>query len=825
MKSTSRVNIKAYASAAVALVAGLATPVLAQDESASVSAGTGNDIIVTAQRIEQRLQDVPISITVFDQQTLSDNNVVSARDLASFTPGMTVSTRNGNDATTFTIRGFSQELRTTATVATYFADVVAPRGGGVNAGGDGAGPGQLFDLQNVQVLKGPQGTLFGRNTTGGAVLLVPRKPTGDLEGYVEGTVGRFDLRRVQAVVNLPVNDTLRVRLGVDRNVRDGYLRNIGLGPKDLGNVDYWAVRASVVADLMPGLENYTIVSYNSSKSNGVVPKATRCFPNSTASQFGFTSPTLGSLACAQIARAADQNFWTVQNPVPTARSNQTQWQVINTTTWEAADNLTIKNIFSYAEFENSLAMDIYGGYLAVGASSPAAVTSPTQVITAVGFYPEASSGRSNRQSSLVEELQFQGRSGDGNLTWQAGLYFESSRPLGWAGAQSSTYTPCANAETFDCVVKTPNLSAGSLSWAQFRNSFRSMAAYAQASYDLTDSLTATGGLRYTHDKSSSRFQTETINLPAGAAPYARCVNRAAPGFGANFPIAERFANCEQSISTTSEKPTWLVGLDFKPIDDLLLYAKYTRGYRQGSVAPYSPDGEQVYKPEKVDTYELGGKMSWRGALPGAFNISAYYNDFQDQQLQIGLAVTNPSLTATTAIVNVGKSRIYGLETDLAISPFTGLNLSAAYSYVNSRLLEVTPYVAQPGYLPFAPVAGGRLPFAVPHSFTGSASYTLPLPESIGEVSFGGTVVYQAGYITGSQAYTVLPEQTFGNVNLNWDGIAGMPLDASLFITNVTNEKLYTNAIDRSGARSDGFVAYLLGEPRMWGVRLRYHFGR
>src|SRR5690606_1613647 len=122
------------------------------------------------------LQDVPISITVFNQQALAQHNIVNATDLVAYTPSLSSTNILGSTTTTFAIRGFNQDLNTEPTVGVYFADVVAPRGpaAGQNAG-DGAGAGAFFDLQNVQVLKGPQGTLFGRNTTGGAVLLVPQK--------------------------------------------------------------------------------------------------------------------------------------------------------------------------------------------------------------------------------------------------------------------------------------------------------------------------------------------------------------------------------------------------------------------------------------------------------------------------------------------------------------------------------------------------------------------------------------------------------------------------------------------------------------------------
>jgi len=165
-------------------------PPTASASSASSPDNELTEVVVTARRVEERAQDVPISMTVFTQQQLSDRNVITASDLAAYTPSVAADDEFGQEATSFSIRGFAQAIQTAPSVAVYFADAVAPRGG--NAGepaGSGSGPGSFFDLQNVEVLKGPQGTLFGLNTTGGAVLLVPKKPSSILEGYVEGSWG------------------------------------------------------------------------------------------------------------------------------------------------------------------------------------------------------------------------------------------------------------------------------------------------------------------------------------------------------------------------------------------------------------------------------------------------------------------------------------------------------------------------------------------------------------------------------------------------------------------------------------------------------------
>ncbi|MCE7797224.1 TonB-dependent receptor [Sphingobium sufflavum] len=848
--------------ASTVLATGVATPAWSQSSDPS-------DIIVTARRVEERLQDVPISITVLNQEQLTNNNVQNAKDLATYTPGLTLNARYGADNTTFTIRGFTQEQRTTSTVGTYFADVVAPRGSGASPGGDGAGPGQLFDLQNVQVLKGPQGTLQGRNSTGGAVLIVPRKPTGKLEGYVEGSIGDYDLRRVQAVVNVPVNDTLRVRVGVDRSTRDGYLKNagrIGFGSQGDagGSQDYIALRASVVADLAPNLENYTIVTYAKSKSTGTTPKITRAFTSRG-----------GTAQQAQIDREnAFGDFWTVSNSMNDALSQTTTWQAINTTTWQASDTLTVKNIASYAEFRGKNNIDLFGVYTPVGV--PAGTeTNPYQVRNFTGTH--VIDGRNtNAESTFVEEIQFQGRPSD-RLIWQGGLYFESSQPLGQSGTQSATFTPCVNIATFNCVTNDGGAtSLGRQTYSTTLTKYRGIAAYGQASYDITDKLKFTAGLRYTWDKMSSAFQVVDINLngalppaqavpPAGISPVpagfsAACA--ALPTFGIKGsatnpyqPIANRFDMCKQFQSVSTEAPTWLIDLDYKVAEDVLLYAKWSRGYRQGGVNPFGADKLQSYGKEKVNTYEVGAKASWRGSFPGHFNVSGYYNDFSNQQIQLGLqcvaTVLEPtkSCTQTTAILNVGKSELYGAEVELGISPFQGLQLNVAYAYIKTRILEVqdaSSLITSNG-LPYndirPPAVGDPIPAATPHKWNISGSYTLPLPESVGKISVGGTYVYQSSTLVsqnscypgrfGMDGSTtaktcvvtdggILPGYGVANLSVNWEGIAGSALDAGFFMTNITNQKYYISANDQG--QTSGFISNIIGEPRMYGFRLKYRFG-
>ncbi|MBW8784361.1 MAG: TonB-dependent receptor [Novosphingobium sp.] len=903
-------TVKSALLGASALTVACAAPAFAQtaappqttDQSADQPpAENTNDIIVTAQRVEQRLQDVPISITVFDQAKLDSANVSSVRELANYTPGLAVNNRYGADNTTFTIRGFYQEQRSFATVGVFFADVVAPRGSGATFGGDGAGPGALFDLQNVQVLKGPQGTLFGRNVTGGAVLLVPKKPTDKLEGYVEGSAGNYNMWRLQGVVNIPVSDSFKLRAGFDHMDRHGYLKNIGnfgdghFGNRGLGDVNYWAGRVSAVLDISPDLENYTIATYTHSQSNGVIPKVTTAFPCA----FGVTPPCpassnqafFGNESVAQMAREAPYGFWTVSNRLPDSEAISDQWQVINTLTWRASDSLTVKNILSYGEFKGKTNLDLFGNYSLL--PGVVAGTETTSQVRGFAFtHNNGDTGYTNAERSMVGELQFQGHPAGGRFTWQAGAYAEISDPLGISGVQTASFTACTDILTFACLPSSGlggpsftfgvngagGISGGTGSYSLQKTKFRDYALYAQASYKLTDQLTLTGGIRYTWDKMHTFLINETsvFSTTPSNVRFA-CSNPTAPGyngppaataaaFATYFTYADRLNHCAQNLEKNTQAPTWLLQADYKPVDNVMVYGKWSRGYRQGGLAIFGPDPLQPYDKETVDTFEVGTKTSWRGAMPGSFNLSGYYNNLRNQQLQLGVAC-NPALPNFTVIcggnatiINAGKSRIWGIEADFNVSPFEGLRLDLAYGYINARLLAVNVPTVLPPYNAFtAPLvnSGGKLcageqcntiaNSGPPHQVVASANYTFPLPATVGKFTVGGTLVYQSrrrivsdgvvirnsdgkilalaqtaadGLVTTSGG-GIAPASTVLNLNATWENVAQLPVDLSFFMTNVTNEHVILQINDN---QQRGFISSTIGEPRMWGFRLRYRFG-
>ena len=803
----------------------------ARTEAANAAASEIEDgiaeIIVTARRFEERLQDVSISITAFNQQQLTDRDVVSAGDLATYTPSLTANLRYGSDNATFAIRGFSQEIRTTSSVGVYFADVVAARGGGSTPGGDGAGPGAFFDLQSAQVLKGPQGTLFGRNTTGGAILLVPQKPTAAYEGFIEQSMGDFDLRRTQMVVNAPLAEWARMRVGVDRRTRRGFQENIsGVGPKDFSNIDYTALRASLVVDLAENLENYTIASSSESSNNGPLPRLFAFDPVPVNGR----PRGLSGFAAGQIAAQQGRGFHAVQNADPDARVEVDHWQVVNTTTWNATETLTVKNIASYAQLTNYLRSELFGtNFFFPTANGPVP-------LSFVNSRPPPGLTSSD-QSTLTEELQFQGKAMDNKLVWQSGLYYENSRPVARSGSLSPQTISCEDSDNFKCYdvigASTPLPSGGtaegfvgSLNNPVGTIEYENFGLYAQGTYEINETLKSTVGVRYTEDKSEADARYVIWRFPQANTPVAFC-GSTLTAVGTRTPVTSDLSQCDLHFKKTTSAPTWVLSLDYTPVKDTLYYGKYSRGYRQGAVSPYGADGYNDYDEEQVDTFELGMKTAFDSLLRGTLNMAAFYNDFQDQQILVGFGASNNSVSPNVSPVNAGKSRMYGVEVDSSLLLFEGFTLDMSYAYLNTKLEELADVVLDPNGIydltTYPSTEGSELTYTPRHKGTVTANYRVPLSADLGRVLVGLTYTYTAEQLVSkSSPFGELPSYELVNLNLNWTAIAGSPVDAGLFVTNLLDEK-YLNGITGSWANA-GFEGGYAGAPRMFGARGRRHCG-
>lgn len=822
------------------------------DAKADAAYSQLEQIIVTAQRREQSQQDVPISMTVVSQEDLTKRNVAVAADLAAFTPSLSVNQRWGPEKSSFSIRGFNQDQYTAPTVGVYFAEVVGVRVEGGTTAGNTVGAGSFTDLENVQVLKGPQGTLFGRNTTGGAILLTPKKPTDEFEGYLEATSGNYDQQRLQGAINIPISEKLKVRAAVETNQRDGYMKNkAGVGADAFNDIDYIYGRLGILAELTPEIQNYSLFHYSDSSATGYGSRIVGCNTNATGGAFLQATSCVDQLARQQ---ARGDSLYDIEARIRDPFVDIEHWQFINTTTWQITDNTVLKNIVSYGELRERVRIDAGSNNFVVAdvnnqggfnlrSISPAF---PSIVVPAGTPYDRvvvqaAHGGHTGAGRITVEELQLQGASADGRLQYVMGGYLEFGRPLDWAAGSADAFLNCVNAQDYNC---TNPLSFGSITETKYKYNFDNHGVYSQGTYNFNEQFALTAGLRWTFDKIEGRNESTAVRLSNQSGSYID------PRTGVSIlrtcydtlrlpnTVVTDASACRTQMESQSDAPTWTINLDYKPSADHLLYAKYSRGYRQGGMV-LSNIGLESSEPEQLDSYEIGSKLSFASFVDGYLNVAAFYNDLTDMQVPVALRGFPGATPSTgTAMINAGSAESYGIEVDAFVLLTPRLRLAAGYAYLKTEIAEVddaaalvSKLVGTPWAEAFPRVTQGNGFLDTPkHKLTLDASYKLPIDEKLGDVAVGATWIYTSKYVTNysEPAYFngfplgVTPAGDLLNLNLDWKNIGGSSFDLALFATNVTDEEVKVpnqNSFNNSGVAEVSFAP-----PRMYGARLRYNFG-
>ncbi len=414
-----------------------------------------SEITVTARRERENLQSVPISVTAITAEDIREKNITGPEDFNTTVPGVTVAATSLDRASvTYTIRGQGQILGgPDPAVATYFNDVPTVV----------TSAGFLFDLENVEILKGPQGTLFGVNSTGGAVLFVPARPTNKFEGYIDVTDGNYAARRYQMMLNAPISDVLDIRFAADLNYRNGYTLNPVNG-HDYDNVDYQAARLGVLFKPSDKLENYLLLSLSTLNEHGAGNECLAYNPNATF--FAGAGDEAAACAAQKAYGARYVNAWIP----PLGDFVRTRgYGADDTLTYQLTDDISIKNIFAYREY-------LYGqSYTNYGTPFP---------IYEYSLVPEWSAGLGVAAASKVtysDELQLHGDSFGRRLHWQTGLYFDTTSPHSRDDIDIATYYSIAQ------VVYQ------SLNWK------KGHAVYGQGSFVITDKLSITAGARYSED--------------------------------------------------------------------------------------------------------------------------------------------------------------------------------------------------------------------------------------------------------------------------------------------------------------------------------------
>ncbi|OCC22901.1 hypothetical protein MB02_14115 [Croceicoccus estronivorus] len=793
-----------FASVAGAAVA-VSTPSLAQTtEGASETSGLG-EIIVTAQRREERNQDVPIAITAFTPETLQKNNITDAQGLNGLVPSMTIGSKGqgSRDTMSPTIRGQGATFQAAPGVVVYMSEVPLAPAYTLSMQG---GHGNFVDLENVQVLSGPQGTLFGRNTTGGAVLLTPKKPTNDFEGYIEGSLGNYDLRGLEGAINVPVvDDKLMIRVTGAYRDRDGFTKDL-VWNKRRDDTHWYMGRIGVLMKPTEGLTNYFMAFGSRSSTNGTgIVNGGFNIPYLQA--YGLCSQTPGIGSCGLYQEQTDtQEEIGIRKVRPGLDGYQKirTWGIVNTTDLELSSQLTLRNIVSYQRLKSDYAYDADGTPIQqYDVQSWKYPDFPVDGLQEYGLplygWTNAAPNSNPRDNlkQFTEELQLQGNLLDDKLQLTVGGFYYSLKPSSLWEVHQVVYCPAAYTGTCGANTQIAGVST------------KSKALYAQATLDLgalspsLERLKLTAGYRYTWDTINgftSSWGLNTQQQPACAFD------------GYVFGDEDPFVACQFTGNLKSKAPTWTIGLDYKPTNDLLLYAKISRGYKAGGFNPYAVrTTTTVFTPEKLTNYEGGFKFDTRlGSMPARLNATYYYADYKDIQQASG--DYNPETQVSGAAFFQRAATLQGVEVEAMIKPAPWLQIGATVSHTDGDYKDSD--------IPFV--------YILPWQYNVNATIDLPIPEEMGNLSFYANYAYQADQHTNPKLDRAEPGEvleSYGllNLSLNWQNVAQSNFDVSLFVSNATDKKyriMNTNVFNSLLVAGE-----LYGEPRMYGVKLRYNFGK
>ncbi|MBN8847485.1 MULTISPECIES: TonB-dependent receptor [unclassified Sphingomonas] len=825
-------GLSASASAFALLVAVPALALAQEGEGAQQAApadsGLG-DVVVTARRTEERAQKVPVAITAFTQDTIREKAISNGTDLQNFTPSLTVLGDVARNQETYTIRGMggteSQGSGSGPGVVAYFAEVPT----------SASGPGNFFDLASLQVLKGPQGTLFGRNTTGGAVLLEPARPKmNTIEGYVRGTLGSLRRRSAEGALNVPIIDNvLAIRVAGQFDKRDGYVKDVVTG-RDYLNRNNYSLRLGIQFNPTDTISSYTAVNYIDVDEHGGGSVLLAVRPGSPYADL------LAPYLAAQQARG----------PYKTALSTPTfekakSLLILNNTQWQPTQTLTIKNIFSYARDRSTSATD--------------RDSTPLPIADLLGAFPGS---YNNNLRTITEELQV--RYDDGTFRLQAGGFFldqksPQSEPLtfltrnplqalGILGGGPVVLPPALQAALGVDGPLLPALSVQPYAsvWS------RSKAAYAQAQYKITPTLTATAGFRWTWDSFGGNIMAyqdpasyqvfnqlaalgvitqdqaaQVIGLNANLCVYDAYKAVAAGGFPTLY-----YPNCTRpTFSGKSNGPTWQVGLDWQADPSTLVYAVSRRGYKSGANNPivtlFLGDDYPlaIVKPERVTDAEVGLKRDWTiGGMKARTNIAAFYTWFNNIQV-----IQRAAIAGADILANAQKARVMGLEFEGVLQPFRALTLSGTYSYNDAKYLDYTTIAipAIPSALtaaqPSMNLASTPFTFVARHKFSLDGRLALPIAAAAGDMALRATYSWQSRERVASDPQPFDTQAPYGllNLRLEWNNVRGAPLDLAFYGTNVTGTKYRVTA--NTGYNNTGFSNSIYGEPAQYGFELRYRF--
>jgi len=761
-------------------------------QQAGVQRGGLQDIVVTARRSEERSQDVPISITTVSGEDLQKFSMRDVAEIQKVTPGLYMSSQNSAGRVKITIRGQSEadsRLTTDPSVGVYIDGINYTRTYGLRS--------SFVDLAQVEVLKGPQGTLFGKNTTGGAINITTQHPKYQAEGYADLLYGSYNNMQALGVINLPiVEDRLAIRAVGQVISRDGY--GSKLDGQDIGDDHVVTGRLLLRADPAENVRIFLSGDYTRQRNTGanviLTDDSMLQNTNSGTGTLGSIAAELGLDPTSEVDRRRAYDVWRgyydgysngskFQSGFATDPrgifDDVDHWGVSGEIAVDVGD-ITIKSITAYRHLNREYIQDLDGTPFSL-----------LQVHLGTDV------------QNFSQELQVSSIDGTG-LDWQFGAYYNRESGNELSDNNTNSYVSASRSS----VTDTDSLN-------------KSAAVYGQAVLHLTDSLRMTGGLRYTEDyrgiTSHSRIEPSFAIPPAVPASAARC-NQLAPEFGG--PV---YPHCNYETHSKFDQFTWLASVDWKPAPDLLVYGSVNKGYRAGGYTaqafsrPLTPDqleqASNPFQPEKVIAYEVGFKSDLLGRTLRV-NGAAFYQDYTNIQQQIRDYIDGNSVTL---IRNAAAATLWGGELEVVFAPTDATMINLGVSYLSA---EYDEYIVPNAAGDLIDLSGA--PFPAPEvTFNIGATQTVPLSD--GELRFSTNFNWIDDVVYRAEAKN-LPSVTQGafgllDARISWR-IHSQDLEISIFGKNLTDKRYIQAASNSEGL---GFNYAFPGDPRVFGIQVRKNF--
>lgn len=762
----------------------------AADSNAADSADAGvNDIVVTARHRTENAQKVPVGITSLSGDAIAAQGATNMKQFVQQLPSLNIQGYSGRNQT-ITIRGLGTNAGGTNDgleqgVGLYIDGVYRPRTGSVIT--------DLVDIESIQLLRGPQGTLFGKNTVAGAVDIKTREPVFENERRGEISYGNYNAARIYVSGNAALTDNLALRISYLHSQRNGLIYNTRYNA-DWDNYRNDAVRADLLYKPTDRLKIRLIGDYSIQRGDMGFQSVAQVLP---------TVLNNGTEVRGFYRRAADVGYRPI--PVdPFARKTDIDssqydkmpsWGLQGQVDWDAgAFSLTSITAYRNWKWLPNFDGDQFGANIA------------TQGIVIT------------HQQQFSQELRLTSN-GSHTIDYTFGLYYfwqkADDDTLSVYGRDAAVWLTTANTPTATPSIWPAEALNGLIAYSHVVPQTYSYAAYGQATWNVSSRFRVTGGLRFTYERKTGLYDASLRGdiAPISSLP-ASIQSAVAARRTALAPTGSYFA----AKNNNNLSGTLIAAYDFS--NNVHGYASYSRGYKSPGINLIAQsNGVDIFvKPEKIDDYEIGIKSRW---LDGHLELNADLFWADDDNYQANFVNTTVS-PAVSYITNVGKLRSRGVEVDARATPFDGLSLTGAGIYNDASYVSYTR--AQPSYLQtgsasFVDLSGRPASGAPKWSVTGALEYTRP----VGSVAVygGGDVSYRSGFYAAVNLdpFSWVPGYTLFGLH------AGVrdpenKWDLSFFVRNLTNKDYYNT---KSVNSTYGIVLAALGEPRIFGGTLKTRF--